>query len=118
MDPVVDSPENSERSFAFYTTLVITSILPVGLLLFQRSMRAIAEDYGLELSWLAFWLLQPGAIVIFALLPATVFAKEYVLSNATYRSWSNLVALNVGILTLIVCGYSLMSTVVGGMAGD
>lgn len=118
MEPSVDNVKDSERSFAFYTTLIITSILPLGLFVYQRNFRAIAEDYGLELSRLAYWLLQPGSIAILGLLPVAVFTKEYVIAKVSYRSWFNLAALNVGILTLIVCGYNLMSTVVGGMAGD
>jgi hypothetical protein len=112
MEPTNETRNDSERSFAFFTTLIITSILPVWLLVSQRNFLAIAEDYELELSRLAYWLLQPVSIAVLGLLPMTVFIKEYVISKDTHRSWFNLIALGVGMLALFVCGYCLMSTFV------
>jgi hypothetical protein len=111
-----ESKSASSRSFVLYTTLVITSILPIGLLVYRSSLLdELLSNSAFEASRLAYLLLEPLTVVIAFALPVAVLVKELVIQDGNRRSWFNLVALNVGILSLIVCGYILMSNVIGAM---
>ena len=91
------------RSIRFYVTLVFTSLLPVALWLFQDSVRAILDDFELDLSRLTQFFVKRQAVYLTLLLPKAVILKELLIGEDSLRRIIDMVLGSIGLCRFDVC---------------
>lgn len=105
----VDQERAASRSwsFSFYVTLLVSCFLPIGLWLVKDWFREVLGDFEMEISRLTLLFLQPETSILTSLLPISVIAKEYLVSDEKLRYQCDTFVLGLSVCGIVAAVYAL-----------
>ncbi len=97
------------RSTSFYLTLVLTLVLPIGLWFVGASVKAVFNDFDLEVSQLTILFLNPGLPILLLALPFGVVVKEYLFYDKKTRQNCDSIVI---VLAIIMIAFACLALAV------